>query len=298
VSAPVDLDIYAFQYGDDGIVLNSDSISLPFVDITQVSGLDSAPMRSSTQDHEGIDGGYVDAEFETIRTIVLGGTAYADQDMLEPYLDQLKTNFAPSTSASPLYVRTASTGLRALFCKCTTGLVYDWDQARRLSKADIQITLMAEDPAFYEAQDQVLIKNILPAVITGKGYPKFFPYGYGGQPTSSGLIVYNEGNRDSYGTLQVSGPINSNFSITNDADVGPDGISRFIRYNQALSSTDSVVFDLRKKSVVLNGNTNRRIAMTADSDWWKFKPGPNNIRFLGVSAGNPLLTITMRSAWR
>jgi hypothetical protein len=41
-----------YQFRDDGIVLNEDPAT-PFVDVTKVQGLDAAPLRLTTKDHEG-----------------------------------------------------------------------------------------------------------------------------------------------------------------------------------------------------------------------------------------------------
>src|SRR5690242_17824814 len=105
-----------FVLNDTGIVLN-DSTSLPFVDIDSVKGLNSAPFRTTTRDHEGDDGGYMDAEFEKGRDIVLGGTIYADSSTIESYLDDLKENWAPSRTLIPLYFKAPGVSERFLLVK-------------------------------------------------------------------------------------------------------------------------------------------------------------------------------------
>jgi hypothetical protein len=298
MTAPA-LDIFAFQFRDDGVPLNVDDISIPFVDITSVTGLDNAPFRQTTQDREGMDGGYVDAEFETLRTIVLAGNVYGTDNVLETYLNQLKANFAPSRNAYPFYFRTADGGQKVLYCK-SGGCKYDWTQTRRTNVVAIQFTLMAEDPTIYDPDLITATKDLAPTVITGRGYDKSFNYGYGGESTSASVIITNTGNKPSPGILSIAGPIHSGFSITNDADLDNDGNARMIIINQIINIGDaSIDIDLRKKTI-LQGTTNRRNAMTPDSRWWMFQPGDNNIRFLGASGGGtgPLLTITTQSAWR
>lgn len=291
------VDIFAFQYGDSGVPLNTDSQELPFVDITGVTGLDNAPIRLTTQDREGIDGGYVDAEFETLRTIVLSGNAYAPPEQMEPYLDQLKANFAPSRNTQPFYIRPPGIDQRILYCKAG-GCKYDWDTSRRLAIAAVQLTLYAEDPAFYSDTITTIVRSLAPTTVTGRGYDRLFNYGYGGEPTDSETVVTNVGNRPAKGILTITGPIHSGFSITNDDDLDSNGNARFIEIDQIINASDDpIVIDLRKRTVV-QGTTNRRNAMTSDSRWWMFQPGDNNIRFLGASDGNPTLTIQMQSTWR
>src|SRR5690606_4810244 len=96
---------FTIQFGSNGLVLNSDIVpNEPFVDITSIEGLDNAPVDSSDRQREGMDGGFVDAEYESLRSIVLNGTVYGSENDVELYLDQLKANFAPSRNSKPLYI--------------------------------------------------------------------------------------------------------------------------------------------------------------------------------------------------
>src|SRR5881392_2280689 len=97
------MDTYTFQYRDNGVILNSDPVDPtdPFVDIIKVTGLDSAEYRSTERDREGQDGGFADAEFEKMRTIVLEGTVYCPTDVIESYLDSLKGNYGPVKQPEP-----------------------------------------------------------------------------------------------------------------------------------------------------------------------------------------------------
>lgn len=292
------LDLYAFQYGDDGFMLNSDSIGLPFVDITSVSGLDNAPIRSTTQDREGLDGGYVDAEFETIRTVVLGGNLYAEPATMETILNRLKGEYGPSKVGKPFYFRTPDMGTVMLGAK-PGGLKYDWDTKRRTGVAEVQFTVLAEDPTIYGTDEQEIVKGLAPSTFSGRGYDRSFDYGYGGQSNSSAVLITNRGNKPSKAILTIHGDISSGFSIVNDNDLDNTGTPRKLEFDITLTASDYLTVDLRKKTVVLNGTTSRRAVMTADSRWWLFQPGPNNIRFLGAStSGAATLTIQTQSAWR
>src|SRR3954453_10572244 len=91
-----------YQFRDDGIVLNTDA-SLPFVDITGVQGLDTAGYRTTTKEVEGIDGGTLEANFETPRTVVIDGIAYASPTALDAYLDHLGATCDPNAADDPYY---------------------------------------------------------------------------------------------------------------------------------------------------------------------------------------------------
>src|SRR5215467_388463 len=100
---------------NSGVLLNSDA-TLPFFDVATVTGFDNAPFRETTRDHEGVDGGFMDAEFETGRDIVIEGTAFAtDANSIEPYLDTLKANWAPQRTPIPLVFKGAGVNERVLF---------------------------------------------------------------------------------------------------------------------------------------------------------------------------------------
>src|SRR3954452_23618724 len=140
---------YTFKLGDSGVVLNTDAV-YPFADVTSVKGLDSAPFRTSSRDHEGDDGGYMDAEFEKARDIIIGGTLYDTTDHMEAFLDSLKANWAPSKVQVPFYFKPPGKSERLLLVK-PLGIKYDWDAMRRSNQVDFQLGAYAEDPRIYDS---------------------------------------------------------------------------------------------------------------------------------------------------
>ena len=131
------MDDLTFQFGEDGVLLNTDPIipfedlSSAFVDITNIQGLSSAPFRTTERSREGQDGGFIDAELEEMRTIIIDGTVYAPTYALEPYLESLKANYAPSKTTKPFYFQAPGINGRVVFCK-SYGVKYDWTVDRRL----------------------------------------------------------------------------------------------------------------------------------------------------------------------
>jgi len=107
------LEDYTFQL-NSGVLLNS-SILLPFVDIDRVVGLDSPPFRETVREHEGQDGGFIDAEFESGRDVILEGTVFADSSTIEDYLDDLKANYGPIRAPVPFVFKAPGVGERVLF---------------------------------------------------------------------------------------------------------------------------------------------------------------------------------------
>lgn len=281
----------SFQLGDAGVILNDDIVGFghPFVDITKVGGFDSAPYRETKRDHEGQDGGFLDAEFETGRDVTLGGTVYGNGSILESYLDSLKANFAPSTSPIPLYFLTETGLARVIFVK-PRGCRYDWDSARRIGMTDIQFLMYAEDPRIY---DQSVTQVQIPfGSSTGIGFAFSFGFSLNFGITSTnptGGYIINAGNRPTPGTLAIQGPISTPIVIN-------DTTGDQLQFNISLGSTDTLTVDLQYRTVRLNGTTNMRSTLVAPN-WFTFPSGATFLRLSGLS-GTGTLTVTFRNAWR
>jgi len=285
-----------FQLGDAGVVLNDDTLpNVPFIDIETVTGLDSAPFRQTKRDHEGVDGGFMDAEFESGRDISLAGIVYANNNPMETFLDSLKANWAPSTTLIPLYFYTLETGLRVVFVK-PLGCQYDWDALRRTGMTAITFTAFAEDPRIYSGQ---LISTVLPmgaTVFSGFAFNLGFSFGFGGvSTTSDGQFVYNVGNRPAPVVMTITGPM-VNPVILNDTT------SSAMQFNITLDTLDTLTIDSQYHTVRLNGTANRRSTLTVPG-WFDLQPSPiaanggNFIRFRGAS-GTGTLTVAYRASWR
>lgn len=282
--------VYSFQYQDTGVLLNSDfSGILPFVDITKVSGLDAAPIRLEQQDREGFDGGYVDAQYETTRTVVIEGFIYAITGQEESYLDTLKQNYAPQITSQPLYFFTQSGGQRVVFGK-SQGLRYDWDQGRRNAVIPFQVTILCEDPRIYSSSLQTAIINPASLSVSGRGYNRSYPMSYGGSGSSPSASINNTGNRPTPGLLTIAGP-GTNPRVTSDNE------GKTLRVQISLAGGDVLVLDLAERTVTLNGSTNRRNLLTADSRWWLIQPGINSIRYAADDITSQL-TVSFRPAYR
>lgn len=285
---------FTIQFGDSGVVLNTEIVpGTPFVDLTKITGLDNAPVDSSDRQREGMDGGFVDSEFESIRSIVLEGTVYGSEYDVELYLDQLKSNYAPSRTSKPLYVMLPGVGQRVMFCK-SMGCRYDIDQLRRVGSVNIQITLKAEDPTIHGPE---IIASAFLGTLAGygRGYDKAYDYGYGGAgqrgPSAS---IDNVGNRPASAILRIYGP------VTNPA-IYHDQTDSAMSFNIVLEVGDVLDVDLRNRSVMLNGTANRRGSLLGRAPWFMLVPGINTFRFDGnqhVVDPATRLDIVTRPAYR
>lgn len=284
--APVLTDL-CFQYTDTGIVLNPDATTPPFVDVLKVSGLDSTPARLTTKDTEGLDGGIVESDYESIRTIIIDGTLYG---VTEAFLDTLKGNYAVTTTAQPFYFKMPGISQRVVFVKAM-GLRYDVELLRRLSMTAIQIQLLAGDPILYSSDLVTSTVGIGTPITTGRGYNRLYPLSYGGVVTSDLLFYTNSGNRPVGATFVITGPVTNPILVS-------DTEGKSIQVLISLGVSDTLTIDLTARAILLNGVTNRRNLMTAASKWFRLQPGVNQLRYNAASLTASQLTITYRHGWR
>ena len=278
-----------FQLGDSGVTLNTDSIGLPFVDIHDVVGLDNAPYRETERDHEGTDGGFMDAEFEQGRSVVIKGTIYVDTATMEAYLDDLKENWATSATPVPFYFKSPGVDERVLFVK-PLGCRYDWTTLRRTGQAEVQFKMFAEDPRIYTSALVTTTINYGGDAGTGFGFNFGFDFGFGPAVPPTGADVNNAGNRPTPAVMVITGPITSPV-ITNDTL----GIS--LAFNITLEATDTLTIDLAGRTVLLNGSINRRGTLL-QPNWFFLQKGNNFLRFGGGAGTGSSLVIQHRAAWR
>jgi hypothetical protein len=278
-----------YQFKDAGVLLNQDTPSFPFFDVEKIVGLDSAQGRLTLRDQEGMDGGNVDAEFETTRTIVISGTAYGTTDTIELYLDNLKENFGLDNTTYPFYFKHPGVTERVLFCK-PGGMRYDIDMARRSGYTVCDITLYAEDPVIYENNLRTYNLTLPAASATGRGYNKSYNFGYGGLSASGIYNIYNYGNRPAPGTITLPGPV-----------INPRivhlGKALELKFNTEILAGDYYVIDLRRHTVLLNGTANRRSTLEAPN-WFLFDKGNNDVQYTAGTSTASVATIALRSAYR
>ena len=278
---------FTFQL-DSGPILNDDSASVPFVDIDKVVGLDSAPYRETIRDHEGTDGGFIDAEFERGRDVILEGMIYLDTNNDESYLDELKSNFAPRTAPVSLAFKPPGVDERVIFVK-PRGVRYDWESVRRVGMTPAQFLMYAEDPRIY---DNNLLSTIIPfggLATTGFAFSFGFDLSFGAVVPPAGGTVTNNGNRPMPAVMTITGPI-VNPRIINQTD------SKTLNFEVTLTTGQELVIDLLNRTVTLDGANMRSTLQTPE--WWLFAQGTTDILFGGTSGTGSTLTIEYRYPWR
>jgi len=288
MTAPV-LSDFTLQYGAGGVLLNNDPGNAydPIWDIDKITGVDSAPFRSSTKALDGRDGGIVEAEFLDPRTIVISGMVYGKINPLGPYLDLAKANFAPSKFDTPLYIKEPGNSQRQVFCK-SLGFKYDWDQVYRTNCSLYQVTLIAADPVVYGTVQRSTSGTNTTGTFPGFGFNLAFNFGFGGSYTPSSLIVVNNGNKDVGGTISITGS-GTNIRILNN------NTGKILATSISIGATDTLVFDLNYRRVTLNG-ISRRGSVTAEN-WFRFQPGQTPLQLL-TDSGTVSATVLNYDGWQ
>jgi hypothetical protein len=277
---------YTWAFGDTGTVLNTDSLGVPFVDVTSVSGLDTAPLRTNTDEHQGQDGTYVDTPYMSMRTIVVTGTLYTDPNDPDTLLKSLRADYN-SNVIRPFYWLLP--GQPVQFCNGQGGgLQYNVDQNRRIGSTPIQLTVLAGDPYIYDypGQNQVAVAQ---TGGIGTGFNMAFNVGFGGAIPGNAATVFNGGTHTAYPVITLVGP------LTNPALVdSSSGIT--MAFAITLAAGDLLVVDCRNKSVVLNGSASRRNSLSGLS-WFSTPAGGTSSIQLSASAGTGVATVQLYNTY-
>jgi len=278
---------YEFRYKPDGIILNNSasvpSVGNPIWDITKVDGMDLPDVKVSSKDHDGYDGGAVEAQFYSQRTIVLEGTLFCHpSDSLELWLDKLKKNFAPTDwsqgfpQSGGFFYAKAPGSPEKFIQAYSLGVKYVWDNTRRFNSQTFKIMLQCAQPQWY--------------ALTGKTL--------GPVAVGAGLTYYNEGNYPNTGIIKIKNA---------DSVVNPVVTLTAPGFGSAIPITATVPvggyeiwIDLGQRVVLLMqgfSSTNWRNRVTNESGWFRFAPGANVIKLTKTSGGAPTMTLDIQDQW-
>ncbi len=270
------LEDFEFQFTDTGILMNSDAFGSAdaFLDVKDVKGLDSANFKLTTKSYDGRDGGIAVVSGREMREIEISGDLVGGSDPIEPLLDALKANFAPTNVNLPLYFKAPGINMRQVFCK-SLGFKYSWTAARRLNCTPFSIKFIAEDPVVY-GTTQYTTQVAKGQAATGHSFDHAFDYSFGGSASSGGAQIWNNGNLD-VGFL---------FTVTGQSTINPVLVAmtqdKQVAVNLSVGSSDTLVIDFYNENVRLNG-VPRRNAVTQEG-WFLLKPGLNELTLLDSSA--------------
>lgn len=260
------IDNYEYAYGPESIVLNTSiTPGVPFVDIEKVTGLDTPPLEPGTHDKDSGHGGFTDAEFTEMRTIIFDGTVYGHPNEFEPVHDDLTEEYFPTNVNEKLWIKHPGVGLRYILCK-PLGYRGDVDTGRRTGTGACQIQFIAEDGRKYRDNDDVVT------------------------PLNTDAQVTNEGWAESFPVFEIPGPCTVT-SIENVEWAEELAFDTGI----AVSSGQTLKFDAGDRSITKDGVdivTDR----SGGSKWPRLHKGTQRFR-VNTSSGAVNATIKTKSAW-
>lgn len=284
---PVGIIDYTFSFGDTGTILNSDNTGLPFIDVASVSGLDTAPLRTTTDDHQGTDGTYVDSPYESMRTVVVAGTLYTNPADPDTLLNQLKADYNKN-SIRPFYFQLPNQPLKFVNGQ-GGGLQYDINTTRRTGQTPVQFTVLAGDPYIYDYPGQQVLIATPTVVNVGTSFNMAFNVGFGGSIPINSATVVNSGTHTAYPTITINGPV-TNPTLVDSVN----GIT--MSFNITLVAGDQIVINCKDKSVVLNNTVSRRSTL-AGLKWFSVPAGMSETIQFGAASGSGTALISLYNTY-
>lgn len=149
----------------------------------------------------------------------------------------------------------------------------------------VQAQFVAYDPTIYSATTNSYSGIAVPGG-GGATFPLTFPITFTTQNTGT-VNVNNSGNTESYPLITLNNLLTSP-TITNVTTGESFGL------NASFTTGDSVIIDMKNRTVIKNGTTPLLTSIVDGSTWWSLDPGSSTIR---INTGSSADTGTMTISW-
>jgi len=268
---PSDLDFVGYLDGDGGI-----------------KGLESPEVRESADVLVEADGGVHGNFYYGRRPIVLTGWIDPDPDQATSNLRQERLFRASNAMRKDAVLTWTEDGsvARRLVLRRQQQLVIASQRPKTF-----QLPLVSAQAEIEAAAEQSLVLASGASGYLGFASPTVSPLqsviAAGGQQ-----FVVNAGTTPAYPILELSGPI-TNPRVLNNAT------GQEFRMIYTLAAGETLIADLRRRTVLLGGTVSRYSAVEFPaSKWWALKPGNNDIRLNAASAGaGAQVVVRWRDSW-
>lgn len=257
---------------DDELIHSHDQDNI-WLTSDEVDGFGVIGLRVNAYDKTGEDGGRVSSAYLESRLLKLGGrirgASIPDYMLRRTNLQGLAN---PQRDANTLPIP------RRIVFKTLDDVEYFVEghitrfqlDSKNVNWAGFLIQVICPDPQIY-VNNLITSDSVTRPVSGGVIYPVTYPAIYG-ESTGGVLVVNNPGNAYSWPILRLSGSM-TNPSITHVQS------GTVMQLYATLSSTDSVVIDMKEKTIVLNGTSPFLYTKTDISDWFSILPGENTFYF-------------------
>lgn len=225
-----------------------------------IQGLSIPTIRTSSGDYAGTDGGYIDGQYYSSRTITIDGFIIGSSSIDLSQKRQALINALPIRQLLP--VRISNDDGNTYYLEAyVTNFKMDFDAG---VLGEFEITLTAPDPYIY--LDNYIETEIFKIVGGGYVVPMIFPYIY--EAGTNPVIINNTSNIYVYPIIELNGKF-TNPKISNVVT------GDYIKLTTSTSSGDLIEIDTKNRTVVLNGGS---ILPSKSGSWINIAPGGNTFR--------------------
>jgi hypothetical protein len=270
----------------NGYVLNDPNSVVPVYLDEPIDGLGLPPIRTSSGNYSGRDGGYVGSQFYGMRLITLTGTIFGTPAELEA----TRRNLAAAVATSSVVMNITTNAGSQYLINCNIDSL-DMPILRSVNQAPFKISLIATDPTIYDNSASGLMSvTVNPARGGGVTWPITWKitWAAGSQPTT----VNNTGNVTVYPTITLTNKM-TNPTITNQTTG-----QFFTLTGLTTTAGDVLVIDMKNRTVLLNGGSVLPF-VTSTSSWWPLLPGNNGINLTtNDGTDTTVATVSWRSGYR
>lgn len=283
---------YEFEFS--GLLMGGDTV----YGFIEVEGLADQPeVRSSDRTRLRRHGLLPGDDYLGGRSVVLSLEVFgADDAAFQANLDALKAALVPGNAEAALSfkvpgvagggVRIMNVRPRKMALPIETRFLY------RLPK--VAVEFFATDPRLYDIVQQNPSTGLNLSVIGRPSGNFSWNLSWGGPSTSNIVQATNAGTFVTPCVIKIDGPV-TNPQVENVT------AGKFIKLSAdgglVLASGEFVEIDTDARTILLGGTASRYSKLSSDSSWFDLAPGANELRFIGTTAGAPLMTVTWRSAW-
>lgn len=248
-----------------------------------INGLELPPLRTSSGDYAGRDGGFVGAQHYSARPISLTGHVFSTDVAVH---EQRRREFQAAIQSGTITMQlTTNAGLSyLLYCNL---IDFKMPIQRNKFESPFKIELLAGDPIIYDDTGGGALSASVPKLAAGGyTYPVVYPVVYA--PGSSPTTVNNTGTEPVYPAITLSGTM-TNPVLTNVTTGEVFGLNPLVT-----GPGDQVVIDMLKRTVTLNGG-NIFGLIAANSSFWPLEPGNNSISLTTSSGAD---SVSALLSWR
>lgn len=256
-----------------------------------IAGLEMPEIRLSSYEKAGEFGAFISNQLYGGRLITIEGGIYSStqstfESKRRALIDAIK--ISKDSDSVPEAKVLKFTTLDDLELQCNVFLRKFKMNKQKYCYADFMIEFYAADIAI---ESQTLSSNGLSTLASGGAvYPIIYPVIYGGSAAGTQTIT-NAGNIEAWPIITLTG-------ILTDPIITNTTTGKYMSLDITLGASDTLVIDMKNKTIVLNGTTNSLSTKALASEWWWLDAGANIVTLATGSGGdNGLVTIEYRDSY-